>query len=254
MRIRNMPSALLLSLAVAALIYSGCAPRAGRVQTTAGYNLPAGTEETVAQSNEIIKSFVTGAAREIPADVLANAAAIAVIPELTKAAFVVGGQRGTGVLVTRDGAEWSLPVFTSITGLSLGWQAGIQMTDLVLVFQNPEAVRRLKGGSFELGADASVAAGPIGGTAAVGTRADVLAYQRDRGAFIGASVSGARMAINPERTADYYYAGEPRPTTRAYYGLTDELLYPTGRLEIRNIPRGAMELKETLDRIAPPAR
>jgi lipid-binding SYLF domain-containing protein len=238
-----VPIIPLLAVAMTAFFLSGCGGRS--VQTS--YNLPAGTVETVDQSIEMVKAF----GKDIPPDVLNNAAGIAVIPDLTKAAFVIGGQRGTGVLLTREGGEWSLPVFASITGGSIGYQVGIQMTDLVLVFQNPEAISKLRGGSFELGADASVAAGPVGGTAGVSSRADVLAYREDRGAFIGASLSGSRMSIDPDRTAGFY-SGPGDPPVRGYYGLTDDLLDPRRKVQVRNVPSGATELKRTLDSLTAP--
>jgi lipid-binding SYLF domain-containing protein len=237
-----------LVVAMVALLLSGCARDRG-ARPSYSYNLPAGTVEKVEQSNEIVDDFFSRTGKDIPPSVLNNAAGIAVIPGLTRAAFIVGGSRGTGVLMTREGERWNLPVFTSITGGSLGFQIGITTTDLLLVFQNPEAINKLKDGSYELGADVTVAAGPAGGTAGLSSKADVLAYKRTEGAFAGAALNGARMSIDPERTAEYYY-GPNAETARGYYSVTDDLLIPGRKADIQNIPRGAQQLKQTLERIA----
>ncbi|RJR48252.1 MAG: hypothetical protein C4576_08680 [Desulfobacteraceae bacterium] len=238
----------ILVIATIALLLSGCASDRG-ARPSYSYNLPAGTAEKVEQSNEIVSDFFSRTGKDIPTGVLSNAAGIAVIPNLTRAAFIVGGSRGTGVLMTREGERWSLPVFTSITGASLGFQIGITTTDLLLVFQNSDAINRLKDGTYELGADVTVAAGPVGGTAGISSKADVLAYKRTEGAFAGAALNGARMSIDPERTAGYYY-GPNAETARGYYALTDDLLHPGRKADIQNVPRGAQQLKQTLERIA----
>ena len=128
----------------------------------------------------------------IPKEMLENAAAIVVIPNLVKAAFVVGGEHGKGVMSVRGKDGWSLPTFVQMTGGSVGWQAGVQATDLVLVFMSERNVKALMNGEFTLGADASVAAGPVGRNASAGTNpritAEIYSYSRSRGAFAGISL------------------------------------------------------------------
>ncbi len=134
-------------------------------------------------------------------------------------------------------------------GLFRAQQIGRKNNVYFLVFQNPAAIEKLKDGSFELGADVTVAAGPAGGTAGLSTKADVLAYKRTEGAFAGAALNGARMSIDPEKTAGYYY-GPNAETARGYYSLTDDLLVPGRKADIKNIPSGAQQLKQTLERVA----
>ncbi len=251
---KNMKRGILpiLALATVALVFASCA-RDRDIQTSAHYNLPEGAEGTVRIAEQVLDDFVSASGRNIPADVLRESTGVAIIPDLTKAAFIAGGRHGTGVFLNHGQDEWSLPVFASITGASLGAQIGISTTDLVLVFQNQNAVDRLKeGGSFTLGADLAVAAGPIGGSANVSTLdADVLAYSRSEGAFAGLSLSGGNMSLNRDQTMEYY-ASLDGDTARGYYGegdMFENLLEPDQASGFGNVPPGAAELKQTLDRI-----
>ena len=136
-----------------------------------------------------------------------SAYGIAVIPDVTKIAFVVGGRRGSGVLVVRDSTgRFTNPVFVSLTGGGVGWQIGWQSTDIVLVFTTRRGVEGLAGGQLTLGAGASVAAGPVGrhGDAAAGLNAEVLSYSRNRGLFAGVSLDGTVLAIEGGSNARYY--------------------------------------------------
>src|ERR1700721_1952675 len=104
----------------------------------------------------------------IPDRLLDRAYAIAVIPDVTKVAFIAGGRRGSGAMVVRDKTgHFSNPVFVALTGGSFGWQAGVQSTDVVLVFTTRTGVEGITGGKVTLGADASVAAGPVGRQASI---------------------------------------------------------------------------------------
>ena len=125
--------------------------------------------------------------QSIPDRLLDRAYGIAVIPDLTKVAFFAGGRWGRGVLVVRDSkGQFGNPVFISMTGGSFGWQWGVQSTDIVLVFTTEKGVRGFSGGKLTLGADASVAAGPVGRSASAATdqsfKAEVYSYSRNRGA------------------------------------------------------------------------
>jgi lipid-binding SYLF domain-containing protein len=135
--------------------------------------------------------------RSIPQAILADAQGVAVIPRVIKAGFIVGGRLGHGLVYTKlpDGS-WSGPVFVHLGGASLGFQAGAQATDLVLVFKTRRSLERILSGKDQvtLGVDVSVAAGPVGRTAQAGTdaelRAEVFSYSRRRGLFAGVSFEG----------------------------------------------------------------
>ena len=143
----------------------------------------------------------------IPDRLLQRAYGIAVIPDVTKVAFVLGGRRGNGLLVVRDASgKFNNPVFVSITGGGVGWQIGVQSTDIVLVFTTRRGVEGLAGGQLTLGAGASVAAGPLGrqGEAAAGLDAEVFSYSRNRGLFAGVSLDGTALSIDKGANARFY--------------------------------------------------
>ncbi len=146
----------------------------------------------------------------IPQWLLQRAYAIAVIPGLTKVAFFLGVTRGHGVLVARghDG-RFSSPVFVTLTGGSFGFQWGVQKTDLVLVFTSPKGVLGLAGGRLTLGADASVAAGPVGRRASAATvqtfNAAVYSYSHSRGLFAGVALDGAELTVDDDANARFYH-------------------------------------------------
>jgi len=148
----------------------------------------------------------------IPDRLLERAYGIAVIPDLTKVAFFAGGRRGHGVLVVRDKqGRFSSPVFVTMTGGSFGWQWGVQSADLVLVFTTPKGVEGINGGKVTLGADASVAAGPVGRQASAATdsnfKAEVYSYSRSRGVFAGLALDGTVISIDDD--ADEAFYGKP---------------------------------------------
>jgi len=166
-------------------------------------------DRTIQGAHEVIQQFQQLQIREIPESMLADAQAVAIIPNVIKLGFVVGGQRGHGVVVIRqpDGA-WRAPVFITITGGSIGWQAGAQATDFVLVFKTQRSVDGLMRGKFTLGADAAVAAGPVGRRAGAATdvelKAEIYSYSRSRGLFAGVSLEGSALQIDDSANASYY--------------------------------------------------
>lgn len=149
---------------------------------------------------------------EIPHQLLSQAYAIAVVPEVVKVGLVVAARRGKGLISVRqaDGA-WSNPSFITLTGGSFGFQAGVQSADIVLVFRTPRGVDNLVNGKFTLGADASVAAGPVGRQASAATdgelKAEILAYARTRGLFAGIALDGSVMAIDHDGNERVYGKG-----------------------------------------------
>jgi lipid-binding SYLF domain-containing protein len=147
--------------------------------------------------------------QRLPDALLAHAYGIAVIPDVTKIAFFFGGRHGNGVLTVRDtlNSPWSNPVFISLTGGSWGLQAGAQSSDIILVFTTKSGVEGVAGGKLTLGADASVAAGPVGrqGSAATDVSfAEIYSYARTRGLFGGIAVDGSVIAIDKSANAALY--------------------------------------------------
>lgn len=145
----------------------------------------------------------------IPDRLLQRAYAIAVIPNVVKVSAVVGGRRGSGAMVVRDdNGHFSDPIMISITGGSVGWQLGVQSTDLVLVFTTKRGVQGIADGKLTLGGDASVAAGPVGRSASAGTdqdfKAEVYSYSRNKGLFAGLSIDGSVLAIDSKSNARLY--------------------------------------------------
>jgi len=143
----------------------------------------------------------------IPAWLLARAWGIAVIPDVIKGAFIFGARHGNGVLTVRDSAgRFSNPIFLSLTGGNVGFQAGAQQSDVVLVFATRESVEDFASGQFTLGATASVAAGPVGrqGEAAVGSTAEIYSYSRARGLFAGVALDGTRLRFETGTNKNFY--------------------------------------------------
>ncbi len=163
----------------------------------------------------------------VPVNLLADAHGIAIIPGVIKVGFVIGGRHGQGVLSVRNqDGKWSNPCFVSLTGGSVGYQIGAQSTDIVLVFKSRKSVESISYGKFTLGADASVAAGPVGRHAEAGTdvmlKSEIYSYSRNRGLFAGVSIEGAMLQIDHESNAAFYrepYVSPVRvfddPTVRA---------------------------------------
>jgi len=155
----------------------------------------------------------------IPTNLLEEAQAIAVIPDVIKASFVVGGRRGRGLIAIRgaDGS-WSHPVFITLTGGSVGFQAGVQSADVILVFRSTRGVDSIVTGKFTLGADASVAAGPVGRSTQASTdeklKAEIYSYSRARGLFAGVSLDGTRLGIDNKSNQRVYGNGN---TARAIF-------------------------------------
>ena len=145
----------------------------------------------------------------IPDKLLDEARAILVVPDTIKAGLVLGGRRGHGLMSVKgtDGA-WSNPVFVTLTGGSVGFQAGVQSADVVLVFRNDRSLDDVVNGKFTLGADAGVAAGPVGRSAAAATdgqlKAEIWSWSRARGLFAGVSLDGAVLQMDQDALARVY--------------------------------------------------
>jgi len=149
------------------------------------------------KSAQVFKEIMNTPDQAIPQDLLNSAKCIAIIPGDVKFAFVFGGSYGRGVATCRTGHGWSAPLFVAIDGGSVGYQIGGSSTDIIMLFMNDHALQSLMSDKFKLGADASVAAGPVGRNAAAGTdlklNAEILSYSRAKGVFAGVSLDGAVM-------------------------------------------------------------
>jgi lipid-binding SYLF domain-containing protein len=180
-------------------------------------------EATIRASHEVLQQFLDLQIRQIPDSLLAEAHGVAIIPDVIKLGFVVGGQRGHGVVIVRErDGSWRAPLFITITGGSVGWQIGAQSTDFMLVFKSQKSVEGLLRGKFTLGADAAVAAGPVGRRAGAATdtelKAEIYSYSRSRGLFAGVSLEGSALQVDDAANAAYYGAslpGAPPPAVPA---------------------------------------
>jgi lipid-binding SYLF domain-containing protein len=163
-------------------------------------------------ASQVLEELRTSRDQYIPDRLLERAYAIAVIPDMTKIAFFAGGRRGHGVLVVRDkDGRFTSPTFITMTGGSFGWQWGVSSTDIMLVFTTRKGVEGITGGKFTLGADASVAAGPVGRQASASTdtsfKAEVYSYSRTRGVFAGLAIDGTALSIDDGANETFY--GKP---------------------------------------------
>jgi lipid-binding SYLF domain-containing protein len=152
----------------------------------------------------------------IPEEVLEHAKCIAVVPHMVKAGFVFGGKGGKGVATCRTAKGWSAPAFITISGGSWGLQIGVEAVDLVMIIQNEKGMQKLLSSNFQLGADASAAAGPVGRHASAGTDwkldTEILTYSRAKGAFAGLTLEGASIRQDDDSRHAIY---GPKVTTRA---------------------------------------
>ena len=175
---------------------------------------PADIKDEIEQSDKAAKAFdeIMGAPdKAIPKGILDGAQCVAVFPTVVKAAFGVGGQGGRGVASCRTRTGWSAPAYFNLGGGSFGFQIGAEATDMVMLFMTNDGVDSLLRSNFELGADASVAAGPVGRQAGASTdlrlNAQILTYSRSRGLFAGVALKGAVIKPSADDMRDVYGTG-----------------------------------------------
>jgi lipid-binding SYLF domain-containing protein len=167
-------------------------------------------EESVVQAADVVlQEIMAIPVKQIPKSLLADAQGLVIIPNLVKGGFVIGIKHGRGVALVRDEVgAWKPPLFVTMTGGSVGWQAGLQATDVVLVFKTQKSVRGLMNGKFTIGADAAAAAGPVGREAAAATdatlKAEILSYSRSRGLFAGVALDGSVLQVDAAANQTYY--------------------------------------------------
>ncbi|MGB2676117.1 MAG: lipid-binding SYLF domain-containing protein [Candidatus Acidiferrum sp.] len=170
-------------------------------------------EDDVKRTNkaaQVFKEIMNTPDQGIPQELLESVKCIAIIPGDVKFAFIFGGNYGRGLATCRTGHGWSAPMFVAIEGGSVGYQIGGSSTDLVMLFMNDHALQSLLSDKFKIGADASVAAGPVGRHAAADTdakmKAEILSYSRAKGVFAGVSLDGA--VVQADKSGDEAMYGE----------------------------------------------
>jgi SH3 domain-containing YSC84-like protein 1 len=165
-------------------------------------------DQRIEAAHQVLHELMATPDKGIPDDIAAKATCVAVVPGFKKGAFLVGGQYGQGVVTCRTGHGWSAPAFIQLTGASFGLQVGGQSTDLVLIGTTHDAFERLLHDKLKLGADAAVAAGPVGRNSQASTtdlaNAAFLTYSRSKGVFAGLDLTGDVVHQNVDDTRAYY--------------------------------------------------
>ena len=200
MRIRQLQACL----AVAVMLFAFPAAAASK------------EEQRVADSADVLDQLLRIPEQSIPPAMLARAYAVAVVPSVVRIGFGLGARRGKGILVVRqDDGSWSNPAFITLTGGSFGFQAGVQRTDVVLVFKTRRGVDNIANGKLTLGADASIAAGPVGrsveGATDIRFQAEIVSYSRARGIFAGVSFAGSGVTMDRKANAAFYSSPSMTP-------------------------------------------
>jgi lipid-binding SYLF domain-containing protein len=166
------------------------------------------TADRLDHSARVLHEIMAAPDSGIPEEVLDHAKCVAIVPHLLKGGFVFGAENGRGVATCRTASGWSAPAFFSITGGSWGLQIGVEGIDLVMIIQSDRGMQRLIGSKFELGADASAAAGPVGRHASADTNwkmdTEILTYSRARGVFAGLTLNGALIRRDDDSTEAMY--------------------------------------------------
>jgi lipid-binding SYLF domain-containing protein len=222
-------TALILAL-VAVVWLPGSTARA-----TVKDSSPADEIKRVDDSIRVLQEMTAEADKSIPVKLLNESVGIAILPNVIKAAYIIGGRHGNGVLLIREkDGRWSNPVFLSITGGSFGWQLGVQSADIILVFRTPRSIDNIKKGKFTLGADVGVAAGPLGRTAEASTdvemKAEIYSYSRSRGLYAGLSVQGASLHVDAKADQNFY--GVDKVSAQAIFeGKVGDVPEAAGRLQ-----------------------
>ncbi|MBS0373277.1 MAG: lipid-binding SYLF domain-containing protein [Proteobacteria bacterium] len=197
-------------------------------------------EARILEATQVLQDTQAMPDQSIPDWLLRRAQGIAVIPNVVKVALIAGGRGAKGVMVVRDAqGRWSNPVFLTLGGGSIGFQWGLQVSDVVLVFTTRRSIEGVTGGKLTLGADAAVAVGPVGrqvsGATDIGL-AEVYSYSRSKGLFAGIAIDGTVLAIDHKANGEYYQ----RPGV-----LASELLSPAAPAA----PASAQRLLDTLRRL-----
>ncbi len=187
-------------------------PAIAQIQPPSSISSPSPIASEAGVVNEaavVLQELTKGTVDRIPERLLSEAYALAIIPHAMRGAFIIGLGGGRGILLTRDSrGQFQGPEFITFAGGSVGWQVGIQSNDLLIVFRTPRSLDSIRQGRLTLGANASVAAGPIGRYAGAATdsslQAEILTYSRSRGLFAGVSLQGSSIQLDPSATQRFY--------------------------------------------------
>jgi lipid-binding SYLF domain-containing protein len=200
----------------------------------------AGEDETKRAQNavRVLNEIMQAPDKRVPGELLSRASAIAIIPDVLKAGFIIGGRHGVGLIsIKNPDGTWSNPSFISMGGGSIGFQAGVQSTDVVLVFRSERGVDSIVHGKFTLGADASVAAGPVGRETQASTdaqlKAEIYSYSRTRGLFAGVALDGSVLKIDNDANQAVY--GD---------GVTPRRIFAGG---VSNVPNAVVDFRDRLE-------
>lgn len=204
------------------------------------------TDDRLDHAGAVLHEIMAAPDRGIPEEVLEHAKCVAVVPHLLKGGFVFGAENGRGVATCRTENGWSAPAFFTITGGSWGLQIGVEGIDLVLIIQGDRGMAHLIGSKFEIGGDASAAAGPVGRHASADTDwkldTEVLTYSRARGIFAGVTLTGAAIRRDDDSTEAIY--GAEIPTRRILRGAVPP---PPQALPFLDAVRNAKEQARAAD-------
>ena len=185
-------------------------------------------------ASEVVKEIMSDADKSIPKELMEKAKAIVVFPGVLKAAFIIGGRGGEGVAVRRTANGWSAPAFLNMGGGSVGFQIGGEKIDYVLLVMNEGGLQGLLEDKFEIGSEASIAAGPVGRTAAASTNAtldaQILTYSRSQGAFAGVSLKGA--VIKPSDLNQGIYKKSAKDVL-----ITDSISWTAAPKDLQKFPQ-----------------
>jgi len=194
------------------------------------------------EAAEVFTDIMNIRDRAIPKELLDKAEAIAVFPDVVKAAFIFGGRGGQGLISRRTRNGWSPPAFFNLSGGSFGAQIGASKTDYVLLIMNEDGINGLLKDKFEVGGEIGVAAGPVGREAAASTNprldAGILSYSRSKGAFIGAALKGA--VISPDNDLN-----------EAVYNMKGKEVLTETKMTVGEMPAGVRIFPRTLARYSP---
>jgi lipid-binding SYLF domain-containing protein len=198
------------------------------------------TDLRLQKSQRVFETFTDLSEQAVPGWLLERAYGVVVVPSVIKAALTLGGRGGKGVMAVRNpDGTWSAPVFVTLGGINFGFQFGVQSTDVVLVLMSRDSVEGIAGGKVTLGADASVAAGPLGRSSAAATdatlSAQVLSYSRSSGLFVGVALDGTVIAID-------------KAANESAYGISGILASQILEGKVANVPAEAQAFTDALTR------
>ena len=166
------------------------------------------TMDRLDHAGSVLHEIMAAPDNGIPEEVLEHAKCVAVVPHMLKGGFIIGAENGRGVATCRTSNGWSAPAFFAITGGSWGLQIGVEGVDLVMIIQNENGMKQLMSSGFQLGGDASAAAGPVGRHASADTdwklNTEILTYSRAKGAFAGLTLTGASIRRDEDSTKAIY--------------------------------------------------